>query len=108
MPLPQEVRRLLENSIHQVPEEGLFTTSRSPFKDQAFERPDIVSALVNAARRKRLALVLLAYALRRRGKTFIMPWALIEAIRLLEAGNSTNRPPRRPFIMLVHCHRGGL
>lgn len=101
MPLPPSLLRLLRQCTYIVPQDGMFSAASTPFGSVAFERPDLVRRLVNAVCDQPNAYVVPVYGLRRRGRTFSMPWAVVEAIRELEGA------PRRPFIAIVNCLGGG-
>ena len=121
MPLPNHVRKVLQDSIYSVPEDGLFTcTSVGSLLSNACRRDDVVDMLVRRARNLKHAVVALVHGLRRTGKTFSMPWAQLEAIRILEreaAGvhpspstsegvtDSCRESCRRRNVMVVQCHQ---
>jgi hypothetical protein len=133
MPLPSNVRKVLRDSIYIVPEDGLFIcTSAGSSLSVACRRDDVVNTLVRRARSLRYTVVALVHGLRRTGKTFSMPWAQLEAIRMLErdaagadpspaageeqychnkalasegANGACREPLRRRNVMVVQCHQ---
>ena len=81
--LPQTVQAILEHRLYAVPRSGLFTTFPAG-SSEAFPRYDLVQQLVDECTVEEMYRVLLLFGMRRIGKTFIMAWAIVEAIRRIQ------------------------
>ena len=110
MPLPNIVKKVLRDSIYIAPEDGLFIcTSAGSSLSIACRRDDVVEMLLKHARSLQHTVVALVHGLRRTGKTFSMPWAQLEAIRILESNagrvDQSLLSTRRRNVMIVECHQ---
>lgn len=100
MPLSERVRKTLQDHVFQAPEAGLFVCSAAnPEQHVACPRDDVVQKLIYEANTLNpVGKVVLVHGMRRSGKSFSMPWAQLEAIKVLEAGRS-----RRQYCLFVPC-----
>lgn len=71
------------HSLYSVPKSGLFTLNHSTNVGMAIPRYDIVQTLVQPHQSLDPYRVVLVEGLRRTGMTFSVPWALVEAIRII-------------------------